>query len=176
MRCPFCETENIDGADVCDACNASLTEEPAAAASTPLEHRIARGPLALLRPSPAVTVGPNDAVGEVIALMARRNFGCALVVQGDQLLGIFTERDALMKIGVDIDPVGAEPVSRFMTPSPETLLFSDTIAFALNRMAVGDYRHIPIHREGRPLGIVSVRDVLAFLTREIPELLAEAPA
>ncbi|GMV98747.1 MAG: hypothetical protein AMXMBFR83_30950 [Phycisphaerae bacterium] len=175
MQCPFCESENIDGADFCEVCNESLTGVEAGHPRATLEQRIARAPVALLQPSVAVTVDPADTVGEVVALLARRNFGCALVARDDKLLGIFTERDALMKIGASIEEVGQEPIARFMTPNPETLSFSDTIAFALNRMAVGDYRHIPIHREGLPLGIISVRDMLNYLTRSHPGLLGDEP-
>jgi CBS domain-containing protein len=174
MRCPQCEWENLDGADFCEGCSTSLMDvPPARAGRKSLEERIARAPLSILQPALPVTVNPDDAVGEVIAMLARRNIGCALVVRDDVLVGILTERDALMKIGPTLAEVGNQPVRRFMTPAPETLAFSDTIAFALNRMAVGGYRHVPIERDRKPMGIISARDVLAYLTRQFPELLNE---
>jgi CBS domain-containing protein len=109
----------------------------------------------------------------VLALLARRDIGCALVVRDDTLLGIITERDVLMKIGVNLDEYGGRPVEEFMTPAPETLLATDPIAFALNRMAVGWYRHVPIEKDGKPTGVISARDVLGYLTRRVPELLHE---
>ncbi len=174
MRCPQCECDNLDGADVCEGCNTSLMDVPPAGADRgSLEERIARAPLAVLQPAQPVTVDPDDAVGEVIAMLARRNIGCALVTRNDVLVGIFTERDALTKIGATLVEIGREPVRRFMTPAPETLSFTDSIAFALNRMAVGGYRHVPIEKEGKPMGIISVRDVLAYLIRQFPELLGD---
>jgi CBS domain-containing protein len=174
MRCPLCGCDNLDGVDVCEACNGSLAGElPDNLRRTPLEDRITRTPLSALKPHWPMTVAPSDTVGEVIALLARRNIGCALVVQDEKLVGIFTERDALMKIGDSLDAVGPLPVRHFMTPAPETLLLTDPIAFALNRMAVGGYRHIPLVQDGKPAGIISVRDVLAYLARHFPEVLRE---
>ncbi|HOB74277.1 MAG TPA: CBS domain-containing protein [Phycisphaerae bacterium] len=174
MRCPLCGCDNLDGADACETCNGSLAgESPVNLRRTPLEDRIARNPLSVLKPRRPVTVAPSDTVGEVIALLARHNIGCALVVQDEKLLGIFTERDALMKIGDSLDTTGQRPVRDFMTPAPETLLLTDPIAFALNRMAVGGYRHIPLEQDGKPAGIISVRDVLAYLARNFPEFLRE---
>lgn len=175
MRCPLCGCENLDGADSCERCKTSLVGTVQGNGRRPsLEGKIARDALSVLKPAAPVTVSPDDAVGEVIALLARRNIGCALVVSEGALVGIFTERDALMKVGASLEKVGQEPVSHFMTPSPESLLLSDSIAFALNRMAVGDYRHVPIEKDHRPVGISSVRDVLEYLTRQFPEVLTGA--
>lgn len=132
-----------------------------------------RDRLAVLRPGEPVAVDPSEPVGNVLALLAERNIGSALIVQDDTLLGIFTERDALMKIGVDLAAAAGRPVEEFMTPAPETLLSTDPIAFALNRMAVGGYRHIPIEKDGRATGVVSAHDVLGYITRRVPELLHE---
>lgn len=172
MRCPLCGYDNIEGDDACAACNASLAgEDSGVDRRTPLETRLGRDRLSALQPPPPVTVAPSDTIGEVLALLARRDIGCALVVRANTLLGIITERDILMKIGVNLDEYGRRPVEEFMTPAPETLLSTDPIAFALNRMAVGWYRHIPIEKDGQPTGVISVRDVLSYLTRRVPELL-----
>ncbi|GMU23550.1 MAG: hypothetical protein AMXMBFR13_36280 [Phycisphaerae bacterium] len=175
MRCPLCGWDNIDGADTCEDCSASLTCcPPNGNQKTVLEESIECDPLAALQPVRPVTVAPTDTVGEVIALLSRRNIGCALVVWCDTLVGIFTERDALMKIGSSLEEVGQQPIRHYMTPAPEALSQQDTIAFALNRMAVGDFRHIPIEHDEKPVGIVSVRDVLSYITRQFPELLGQA--
>src|SRR5690606_28257713 len=99
MLCPLCGFDNLDGADSCDACKTSLMDEPSPRRRRNLlEGRIARDPLASLSPAEPVTVSPSDSVGEVVALLARRNIGCALVAHDGRLVGIFTERDVLMKI------------------------------------------------------------------------------
>jgi len=78
--------------------------------------------------------------------------------------GIFTERDALVKLNVRAAELRGRPVSEFMTRSVETLELSDRIAFALQKMDVGGYRHIPILHQGRVTGIVSVRRILDYIT------------
>jgi CBS domain-containing protein len=56
-----------------------------------------------------------------------------------------------------------------MTPKPETVAPSDILAVALGRMDTGGYRHMPVVENGRPVGVISVRDVLRHLTAFCPE-------
>ena len=76
-----------------------------------------------------------------------------LAVDGDELLGVFTERDALLKLNVDYAELKDHPVSEYMTKQPRTLAADDKIAFALHRMDLGGYRHLPIMKDGKPTGI-----------------------
>ena len=55
-------------------------------------------------------------------------------------------------------------MSQFMTSPVETLDLDDRIAFALHRMDVGGYRHLPILQDDRVMGILSVRDILDYVT------------
>ena len=66
-----------------------------------------------------------------------------LVGEPDDLQGIFSERDALLRIAHRYDATSSRPIADFMTLDPETLDADAPIAFALNRMSSGDYRHIP---------------------------------
>ena len=59
----------------------------------------------------------------------------------------------------------ARPVREVMTPGPESVRETDTLAFALHKMDIGGYRHLPVVREGRVVGMVSVRDLLRHITR-----------
>jgi CBS domain-containing protein len=175
MRCSSCGHENIAGVDLCDACHAPLSEVfETADLDAAMDHNLRTEPIRALSPARPFTVSPNDKVRDVIALIVKKKIGCALVVWCDTLVGIFTERDVLMKIGCDIDKVADSPVRHFMTPAPESLTELDSIAFALNRMAVGDFRHIPIEEDERPVGVISVRDVLQYLTDHYPELLTQS--
>lgn len=90
-----------------------------------------------------------------------------------RLSGIFTERDVLYKVaGKELD-LSAEPVSRYMTHNPEVIRGDQLLASALQRMMVGDLRHLPlVDTEGRPEKILSSRDIinyLAFLVEGILE-------
>lgn len=169
MRCPACGVENPDGLQACVGCHDPI---PAATSHDPdacLTEAIQSLPLAALNPRDVVMVSPQTPLSQVVQLLAARDIGCVLVGSPDKLLGIFSERDMLRRIGSHYNDLADEPVERFMTASPQTLALDDSVAFALNRMDVNDFRHIPIERDGQAAGIISVRDVLAFLTHQFPE-------
>ncbi|HSW44751.1 MAG TPA: CBS domain-containing protein [Phycisphaerae bacterium] len=175
MICPSCGHVNMAGAELCESCQGNLADQkPAQAPAAVLEETIATDPVSLLRPVAPVTVEPCTRVREVVRLLAEHNIGCVLIVFCDALVGIFSERDLLMRIGDRLDELADTPIRHFMTPAPETLGPGDSIAFALNRMALCDFRHIPIEENERPSGIVSVRDILAYATRQFPEILTPA--
>jgi len=175
MICPSCGYLNLPGADLCESCENPLADvELTCKPGTVLEESIQSGRVSLLDPVAPVTVQPTARVRDVVRLLAEHNIGCVLVVFCDALVGIFSERDALMRISDRLDELADHPIRHFMTPAPETLAANDSIAFALNRMALCDFRHIPIEVSERPVGIISVRDVLRYATRQFPEILAPA--
>jgi CBS domain-containing protein len=78
----------------------------------------------------------------------------------DETIGIFTERDLLRRVagrGLDFSK---EIIDDYMTKNPETLSEEDPIAFALNKMSDGGYRHVPITRNGKVKFMLSVRDIV----------------
>jgi CBS domain-containing protein len=99
--------------------------------------------------------------------MVNERIGCVMIVENDKLVGIFSERDALMKLNVDAAKFLNRPISQFMTTDPVTLETNDKIAFALHKMNVGGYRHIPILFHGKLAGVISIRDILRYLTDRI---------
>ena len=121
-------------------------------------------------------VAPETEVETAIATLRDRHIGCVLVGEPDDLQGIFSERDVLMRIAHRYDEVASRPVSEFMTREPETLEAVAPIAYALNKMASGDYRHVPVTRDGRVEGVVSLRNVLRFLSEWYPDLIPSAGA
>ena len=134
-------------------------------------------PISILNLNQPCTVAMGTPISEVIDLMQQGRFGCVLIVdEQEQLAGIITERDLL----VHIDEVRAQPdkvqVDDIMTPSPESLRPNDSMAFALNLMHLGHFRHIPLlvgesdEDEGvYPASVISSKDianyVAAFLER-----------
>ena len=113
---------------------------------------------------------------EAIGVMQEARVGCVLVVLSGRLMGIFTERDVLLQVvGRDID-VLKTPVRRLMTADPEYLRPTDSIAYALNAMSLGGYRHVPLVDDARrPVGVVSVRDVINYLVRLFPKSVMNLP-
>ncbi len=162
--CPDCGFDNIDGEEWCEKCEQPLVETAGSAPASEVERRILRDTIHRLAPREPVLVPPDMPVGHVLKLLVERQIGCAVVVAERNVAGIFTERDALVKLNVRAAELGGRPVSEFMTRSVETLELGDRIAFALQKMDVGGYRHIPILHQGRVMGIISVRRILNYIT------------
>lgn len=138
-----------------------------------LDNRTIHEPLRLLNPRSPLTVAPSATLREAVAIMREHHVGCVLVVEAERLVGILTERDLLLKMEV---ANLSQPVSAFMTPDPETLELDDPIVWALNRMSVGGYRHVPlVDREGRPVGILSVKDIVHYIVALFPNEVLTLP-
>jgi CBS domain-containing protein len=161
MRCPTCGFENLLGSDVCDNCGSDLAgrdvPEPATSFRGQLlgEHLDALGVAA-----PEIVDAATD-VDDAIRRMHDKGIDCVLVVDGGRLVGIFTDRDAVLKVA------GTNPedhrIGALMTHDPVVLRHDETIAVAINKMAVGGFRHIPIVEDGVPTGVVTARDVFRHL-------------
>ena len=169
--CPYCDSENITGSESCEHCGQALSDQHLPTPASHVERCLLRDRLATLPPHrPVTTVAPETPVGEVLKLLAAKSIGCVVVTKDDKLVGIFSERDALTKLGPKVVELADEPVSKFMTADPQTLDGQAKLAFALHRMAVGHYRHVPVTDEqGHAAAIISVRDVLRYLTKKMTE-------
>jgi CBS domain-containing protein len=165
--CPYCDTENIEGADTCAECEAPLTELSVRVPASSVEADLLRDRIERLWPKSPSSVPPSMRVGDVLKKMVDEVIGCVMVVDQGKLVGIFSERDALMKLNTDAPKFLDRPISQFMTPDPVTLETSDKIAFALQKMNVGGYRHVPILFAGKLAGVISIRDILRYLTERI---------
>jgi CBS domain-containing protein len=104
------------------------------------------------------TVGPETTVGEAVALMAQYRVGSTVVMEGNRLVGIFTERDTVRAISQSHDAPGHE-VSSWMTRDPMTVGPDEDVEKALNVMLEHNFRHLPVVENGEVIGIVSIRDL-----------------
>jgi len=105
-----------------------------------------------------VTVTPDELLGAAAKRMADRRVGAALILDGDRLIGILSERDVLKAVGAG----GAEaaPVSAWMTSHPETIESDDSLDHAAVLMIHGGFRHLPVVDAGHVVGILSIRDLV----------------
>ena len=163
MRCPACGFMNLTGADICDNCGADIFGH-----DTPVQAPAFKGQLLgehldeLGAPAP-VTVTADTPIDVAIMRMHEAETDCVLVMTDDRLVGIFTDRDAVVKAaGKRLDSFH---VRDFMTPDPVVLRHDDPIAVAIHKMAVGGFRHIPIVEDGRPTGVVTARDLFHHLAQ-----------
>lgn len=138
--------------------------EDISAAQRVLDDAFLREPIHVLQPATPVCAARTEPVGSVVRQMQHHHIGCVLIVDGQRLAGIFTERDLLSDVvGADVDLEHA-PVEKFMTADPEALHPSDPIVFALNKMSLGGFRHVPLVDEtGSPVGVISVRDIVDYI-------------
>src|SRR5262249_43496023 len=138
-----------------------------------LDQRMIREPIRLLDPRRPLALAPSASVREAIRIMREHRIGCVLVVEEERLVGIITERDLLLKLD---GPNLERPIEAFMTPDPETLTLNTPIVYALNKMSVGGFRHVPlVDDEKHPVGIVSVKDIIDYIVDFFPNDVLTVP-
>jgi len=141
-----------------------------------LSNETIQQPIRILDLRRALIVESSEDVGATIESMQQRKTGSVLVVRGGVLAGIFTERDVLMKVVNKKYDLYKLKVSEVMKPSPEALRLDDSIAYAMNIMSVGGYRHVPIVDEQRkPVSILSVKDVISYIVEHFPDEVLNLP-
>jgi CBS domain-containing protein len=129
----------------------------------------------LMSPSPLVVDADATVVAAVNA-MNERHTGCVLVQKDGKLVGIFTERDVVRKV-IFHEGNRSWKVETVMTCKPETLQPSASVAFALNKMSVDGYRHIPIvDDQGKPVGVLSIKDIVNFVVDFFPQTVLNLPS
>ncbi len=123
-----------------------------------------------------ITAGPGDKLRTVVNSIKNHHQGCIIIIENERLKGIFTERDILMKIvgrPVDLDK---EVVKDYMTKNPQWLRSTDPIAFALNRMTDGGYRHVPIlDEQKKPIGLVCMKTIVNYIAEYFHEEIMNLP-
>ena len=114
----------------------------------------------VIRSRKLVSAPPGMSVREASRLMARERVGALAVVEGERLLGVFTERDALFRVlARALDPE-ATALAQVMTAEPVTVDAGRALNHALHLMFEGGFRHVPVTENGRVVGVVSARDAL----------------
>ncbi len=130
-----------------------------------LDQMMINEPIRRLRPrQPPTCLHVGKMVAEAIELMRQNGIGSVLILEGQRLVGILTERDILCKITAAHQDPRAKRVEDVMTRDPACLSPDDPIVFALNRMGVGGFRHVPLVDENHhPVGLISVRHLVRYI-------------
>src|SRR3954451_10915742 len=109
-----------------------------------------------------VSARPDETVCAAAKRMAEQGCGSILVTEHERLLGIFTERDLLVRVAAASLDLAATTLREVMTADPETIDAEEPVEEAVRRMDEGAFRHLVVVSGGRVLGVVSTRDIPAL--------------
>lgn len=135
-------------------------------------------PVRSLHVRQAVVVAPETPVAGTVERMVAAGQGCVLVAGPDgRVAGIFTERDLLRRVvAKGLDPARTA-VKTVMTKDPECLTLDDTLGYALHKMAVGEYRNVPvIDEEGGSFGVLTQQEGVKALAALFPSSVFNQPS
>ncbi len=143
--------------------------------ATTLAQNLRADPVSRLPLRPICSVDAATPIDQSLRCMLDARTGCALVTDGGQLVGIFTERDFVNRVvaaGVDV----SLPVQRVMTPNPKSIRRSASVHSAVEMMASGTFRHLVVLGDGgEPVGILSIRNVVRYLVEYFPAKVYNLP-
>ena len=120
-----------------------------------------------LLPDPPVhhRVHPDDTVLAAAKIMGKNNVGIVMVVENEALVGVFSERDLIRRvIAVGEDPATIK-ISTVMTKRVVIARETDDAEACLKKMEQEDCRHLPIVADGKPMAMLSIRDLMRYVLR-----------
>ncbi len=114
----------------------------------------------IIEDRPLVHVGMSDNVSDVARRMREKNVGAVAVLDGEKLVGIFSERDVVTRVVAENRDAGQTPIGVVMTKELIIADPGDEIDVAVQKMLAGNCRHLPVVKGGNLLGMISIRDLL----------------
>ena len=125
-----------------------------------------------------VIAKPKDTVRQVSSQMAQNGVGAVLVVEGSgdmaELLGLFSERDLLHRVVVaGLDPE-TTPIGSVMTKDPITVGPETHVRECAELIRERGFRHLPVVQDGKPIGVLSVRDFQQFVVSGLESVIDQA--
>ncbi|QDV83274.1 cyclic nucleotide-binding/CBS domain-containing protein [Stieleria sp.] len=152
----------MDPAETCDP----LSNFEPAEYDTELERALAEDPIAEIDAKPYLQISPHASVLEAVEMLHDSGAASLLVVDGEHLVGIFTERDVLEKVVEKYPRVCGQPVENFMTTNPTIVYQSDPSAAAAAAIAVAGHRHVPVlDMDECVQGVISPKRMFAFMQK-----------
>jgi CBS domain-containing protein len=112
------------------------------------------------------TVSPTSTVRDALTLMADKNVGAVLVMSGDTLVGIFTERDYARKVVLKGKSSNTTTIDDVMTGRLVTIDPTWTAGQCMALMDEQHIRHLPVLEQGRVVGVISIRDANRAVVEE----------
>ena len=118
-------------------------------------------------------VGPADSVLSALQIMVDKDIGCVVVLEHNALVGIVSERDCARRVVLARKAPETTPVADIMVRNVITVGLSDTFADCLKLMHRHGIRHLPVIDGGRPITVVSIRDLLSEAVAHHAKIIAE---
>lgn len=169
LVCPSCGFQNIAGEDRCAECLHSLMQRdlPRPRQNDTFQRAMMMDPVSdLLTGADLLVASEQDAVSKIVSILQEKKKRCVLVYKRKKLVGILSNRDLIRKVAMKGKKLSEIKVGSVMTPNPEYVKPEDPIAVVVNKMALGGFRNLPVlTRDGTPVSIVSIIDVLRYLSR-----------
>jgi CBS domain-containing protein len=138
------------------------------------EHEIQTKRIRHLPLDPATYIESGTRLNEVLDRMKKDHTSCVLVCKENRCVGIFTERDYLMKV-LTIGADRTVPVDKFMSSPVKTLSPDDTVGQAISIMNQFGFRNVPlVDAEGKCTGLLQIRNIIQFLAELYPEEILNA--
>ena len=129
-----------------------------------------------LKPRNVISISPDVNVIEALKLMAKENIGAVVVLQGDNLVGILSERDYARKVVLEGKTSSSTKVSEIMTTKVITIEESQKVDDCMNMMTENHIRHLPVISGGKVLGLISIGDVLKQVMQQQKDLIEQLEA
>ncbi len=154
----------------------AASQQPSVAVAKTMSTRKAKeDSVSMMETDDYVCIEPSTPLYQAIEVMKQDEGGCAIVCEQDQsVVGIFTERDLLTRIvgqSIDIN----DPVSNWMSPVVATLAPEATIGEAVSMMDEKGHRNIPLVKDGKLVGSISVFDIIRYLAESYPKTTINLP-
>ncbi len=169
MKCPSCGIDNLPGEDSCDQCLHSLMQRdiPQLKKGETIQNIMMTAPISeIITGADLLVAKTSDSVQKVIEIFRQYDKDCVLVFKKKKFVGIVSQRDLLHRAAGKHKDLAKVTVESIMTPNPEYVSAEDPIAYVVNKMAVGGFRHVAVLAEdGTPITIMTIRDVLCYLDR-----------
>jgi CBS domain-containing protein len=125
------------------------------------------------KPSQIFSVTEDSSVLSGLQYMMERNVSALLIVENEELTGIFTERDYARKIIIYGKSSAETAIKEVMTADPITVLPGDSIELCMKTMTDKHIRHLPVMAEGKLLGMVSIGDVVKFIIADQKQTISQ---
>jgi CBS domain-containing protein len=168
-KCPFCGFDTLPGEERCPQCLHSMMvrEIPHVRPHDRMQVALMTEPVSkFLTGKDLLVCSPEDTAQKIVEIFQKEGKGCVLVYKNKKMVGILSNRDLLLRSSGKNKNLSQTRVSELMTPNPEYVKPDDPLAYAVNKMALGGYRHVPVLREdGTPISILLIRDVLRQLSQ-----------